>query len=806
MDDIFQAGAAPQAEGPLADRMRPRTLDEVIGQDHIVGPGRLLRRAIQADRLSSVIFYGPPGTGKTSLARVIANTTRSTFASLNAVLTGIKDIREVIDHADERRRLYGSRTILFVDEVHRWNKAQQDALLPWVENGTVILVGATTENPFFEVNRALVSRSRIFQLKPLEPRDLRLAAERCLADRERGYGKWRVVFAEGALEHLVEVAGGDARSLLNALELAVETSPWDLGGSLPPRPSPLRGLGLPPSAGDTPATPPSITPGSKTPLPTPHSPLPTPHTWPPPEGVEIFVSMEAAEESIQRRAVLYDRDGDYHFDTISAFIKSVRGSDPDAALYWLAKMVAAGEDPAFLFRRMIILASEDVGLADPHALEVVIACAQAFDRIGFPEGNFPLAHACLYLASAPKSNSCMAFFDALKEVEKEDAEVPNHLRDASRDAEGFGHGAGYIYPHAFREHWAAQQYLPSALRGMTFYLPGRLGYEGTIRAEVLRKREIQAAAVLGEGAGASPLEAAADGEALSWSAAAPGREHWFKRLESGRSGLLIADRDAILSRAPLARQDRVLLPRSDDGLLLWEALRRVPEGLAAALVTNETAKEALLRYAATLDEDEQPRVAVLAGGDLLPEPAEAERLFDCGVFDCVMAREPWRRRGSQAEFAAFAERAARLLAPGGRVSLLQSAPRMGERISRVLASCGDSPLEGDLLEALAAAEEAFFAHDERLNWEPAALEGAFTEAGFVTRMTVIAQKEYRLLTRGDLARWFDAEQSAWGAFVRERLGEAAFDAVRRALEERAAQGPVEWRWQALGVAAGLPPA
>ena len=392
MNELFTSSAqgAGTEESPLADRMRPRVLDDIIGQDHIVGPGRLLRRAIQADRLSSVIFYGPPGTGKTSLARVIANTTRSVFESLNAVLTGIKDIREVIDRSDERRRLYGKRTILFVDEVHRWNKAQQDALLPWVENGTVILIGATTENPFFEVNRALVSRSRIFQLNSLDAAALMKTAERALSDKERGYGSWKVAFEDGALEHLVEVAGGDARSLLNALELAVETSEIS--------------------------------------------------RWPPAPGTEIYVSLEAAEESIQRRALLYDRDGDYHYDTISAFIKSVRGSDPDASLYWLAKMVRAGEDPAFIFRRMIILAMEDVGLADPSAITTVISCAEAFDRIGFPEGNFALSEACLRLATAAKSNTTLAYFDALKEVEKEDAEIPGHLRDASRDAESFGHG------------------------------------------------------------------------------------------------------------------------------------------------------------------------------------------------------------------------------------------------------------------------------------------------------------------------------------------------------------------------------
>ncbi|NLJ10098.1 MAG: AAA family ATPase, partial [Treponema sp.] len=571
MDDLFTAEGAGPPSGPLADRMRPRTLDEVIGQDHIVGPGRLLRRSIQADRLSSLIFYGPPGTGKTSLARVIANTTRSSFESLNAVLAGVKDIREAIDRADDRRRLYGQRTILFVDEVHRWNKAQQDALLPWVENGTVILIGATTENPFFEVNRALVSRSRIFQLKPLTKEALFETARRALNDRERGYGKWKVRFQEGALEHLVEVASGDARSLLNALELAVET---------------------------------------------------TPPSWPPEEGAEIFINLEAAEESIQRRAVLYDKDGDYHFDTISAFIKSVRGSDPDAALYWLAKMVRAGEDPAFIFRRMIILASEDVGLADPNAINVVISCAEAFDRIGFPEGNFPLAQAALYLATAPKSNTTLSFFDALAEIEKEDAEVPKHLKDGNRDKEGFGHGEGYVYPHAYREHWAAQQYLPSALRGKTFYNPSEVGYEGRIRDEVLRKRELQAAVILQD------LErGTAESEGLSWSAASKGREGWFKRLESSRSRTLLEDRDLLFSELPVQRHDRLLVCNADEGLLLWEALRRAPEGLAAGIVQSQMSLQTLLHFAkqslTNLEEEELPRLMVLVDQDI-PERRDAE--------------------------------------------------------------------------------------------------------------------------------------------------------------------------------------
>ncbi|RME53461.1 MAG: AAA family ATPase, partial [Deltaproteobacteria bacterium] len=376
---------AASAKAPLADRMRPRTLDEFVGQEEIVGPGRLLRRAIEADRLSSLILHGPPGTGKTTLARIIANTTHAHFVTLNAVLSGVKEVRAAIEGARTRREgLLPTRTILFVDEVHRWNKAQQDALLPWVENGTIVLIGATTENPYFEVIRALVSRSRIFRLRPLSPHDLRRIAHLALSDRERGYGDRKVSLAPEALDHLVDVANGDARSLLNALELAVETTPPD-----------ARGV--------------------------------------------IRIDLTTAEESIQRRAVLYDKEGDLHYDTISAFIKSLRGSDPDAALYWLARMVHAGEDPRFIFRRMLILAAEDVGLADPQAIEVVVACARAFDYVGMPEGRFHLAEAALYLATAPKSNSTLGFFDALTAVEREGhGEVPDPLKDPNRDAEGFG--------------------------------------------------------------------------------------------------------------------------------------------------------------------------------------------------------------------------------------------------------------------------------------------------------------------------------------------------------------------------------
>jgi len=428
-DNILRASA------PLADRMRPRTLDEYIGQEHIIGEGRLLRRAIQIDQLSSVIFYGPPGTGKTTLARIIANTTKANFISINAVLAGVKEIREAIDAAQKSLSLYQKRTLLFVDEVHRFNKSQQDALLPHVENGTLTLIGATTENPYFEVNKALVSRSRIFQLNVLTEDDLKAVAMQALADKERGYGNRKVIIDGHALAHLVNTANGDARGVLNALELAVETTEPDGGGV-------------------------------------------------------IRVTLAVAEESIQQRAILYDRDGDAHYDTISAFIKSLRGSDPDAALYWMAKMVYAGEDPRFIFRRMLIFACEDVGMADPNALTVVVNSARAFDYVGLPEGRFHLSYACIYCATAPKSNSTMAFFDALNTVAQSASDdVPNHLRDASRDKKGFGHGKGYLYPHAYRDHWVAQQYLPDHLKGQTFYQPGDIGYERHVKERIERYRK-----------------------------------------------------------------------------------------------------------------------------------------------------------------------------------------------------------------------------------------------------------------------------------------------------------------------------
>ena len=428
-DDLFAHARAEQIrrEAPLAARMRPRTLDEFVGQEHIVGEGRLLRRAIQADQLTSVIFWGPPGTGKTTLAMIIANTTKSHFAAISAVMAGVADIRRLIDDAKERRNLYGQRTIVLVDEIHRFNKAQQDALLPHVEDGTIVLIGSTTENPYFEVIPALVSRSQVFQLRPLTEDDLLALLRRALADKERGYGNWKVRVDDEALQHIARIAGGDARRALNALELAVTTTPADKQG------------------------------------------------W-------VHVTLQVAEDSIQCRALLYDKDGDAHYDTISAFIKSLRGSDPDAALYWMAKMIYAGEDPRFIVRRMIIFASEDVGLADPQALVVATAAAQALEWVGLPEAQYALAEAALYLATAPKSNSTGAYWKALADVEQEGkVEVPDHLKDASRDAEALGHGEGYKYPHAFDRHWVEQQYLPDAIKGRRYYEPGSLGYEKRIR-------------------------------------------------------------------------------------------------------------------------------------------------------------------------------------------------------------------------------------------------------------------------------------------------------------------------------------
>ena len=684
MSDLFSS--APVTSEPLASRMRPRNLSEYIGQDHILGPGRLLRRAIQMDQLSSIIFYGPPGVGKTTLARVIANTTKSHFSTLNAVLSGVKELREEITEAKSRRDHYGMRTILFIDEVHRWNKSQQDALLPWVENGTFILIGATTENPFFEVNRALVSRSRVFQLKPLEEEDLRKIAEQALNDRERGYGKYRVTFEEGALEHLVSVASGDARSLLNALELAVET---------------------------------------------------TPEHYPPEEGSEIYISKECAEESIQKKVVLYDKEGDYHFDVISAFIKSIRGSDPDASLYWLSRMVAAGEDPRFIFRRMLISATEDVGLADPNAVVVVEADAAAFDRIGLPEGRFHLAHAALYLSTCPKSNSTLSFFDALKEVEEEKSrEVPNHLRDDSRDAVAFGHGEGYLYPHSYTGHWVAQQYLPSGLQGRVYYKPGSLGYEGRIRDDVLRRREAQ-------------LEASSDDfflENYTYSPDSSKRDRWIKRSLSGRPEALLSLTDRLYEGLDLRRHENVLVLNASNGLLLYPLMRKNPEGLSVAQVEREREKEVIEHFSREMDEILRPRVIVSA------LPALFDLLEDGMRFGAVSGRNTLSRLD---EDRPVLLKIRSCLEKDGECRLLETVPSFSSRLSDFA--------DGLLKERLKDAESEIYSKDNPLfSWGLEELEASVKEVFPFATVESEELTEERHISKENAGSWYDATYSKYG--------------------------------------------
>jgi len=717
--------------------MRPRVLAEFIGQDHIIGPGRLLRRAIEADQLSSLIFYGPPGTGKTTLARVIANSTRARFTAINAVLSGVKEIREAVTAAQAARRA-GAKTILFVDEVHRFNKAQQDALLPWVENGTVILVGATTENPFFEVNKALVSRSRVFQLRPLDADDLRGIVRQALTDPERGYGGRPVVLDDEALAHLVNVANGDARALLNALELAVETTP------------PVNGA--------------------------------------------VRITREVAEESIQRRAVLYDKEGDAHFDTISAFIKSVRGSDPDAALYWLAKMVYAGEDPRFIFRRLLVLASEDVGLADPHALPHTAAAAQAYDYVGLPEGRYHLAQATLYLATAPKSNSTLGFFDALSAVERErEAEVPAHLRDTNRDKDTLGHGAGYAYPHAYRDHWVAQQYLPESLQGKVFYEPSASGFEAGVRDDVARRREAQLAAM---------LETEPAPEVLTVSPRRGARDRWLERTVSTSGKRLGEVRDALFELAPLAPHDLVLDLRPGSGLLLWEAVRRTPEGQVFALEPDEAAARDLEGQARNLPELARPVVLRAAPDDL-----DVDRL--AGVrFDVAMGRgvvaagvglSPVTETGS-GWLAAAAARLRAVMAPGGAIVLAEVDTRRAQRLYE-LVDLSDDPV---LAERLAAAEERIYAPRAADADAPGAahlgpsaddVASALGAAGFAqVRVTQRTFFDARRLQREVVEGWFKAGagRASYADHLRAVLDETEVAAVRDAFLRQLPERESRW--------------
>jgi len=727
-----------EKDAPLAARMRPQTLDEFIGQEHIVGPGRLLRRAIQADQLSSVIFYGPPGTGKTTLARIIANSTHAHFIALNAVLSGVKDIRAAISVAEDKRGMFGQRTILFIDEVHRFNKAQQDALLPHVENGTVILVGATTENPYFEVNKPLVSRSRIFQLRSLTEQDLRAIAWQALADEARGYGKLKVNLAEGTLDHLVNVANGDARAVLNALELAVET------------------------------------------------------TRPDEYGV-INIDLDVAQESIQRRAVLYDKDGDAHFDTISAFIKSLRGSDPDAALYWLAKMVYAGEDARFIFRRMLIFAGEDVGMADPKAMGVVVAAAQAFDYVGMPEGRFHLAEACIYLATAPKSNSGFALFDALKAVEQErEAEVPQHLRDSNRDADEFGHGAGYLYPHAYRDHWVAQQYLPESMQGRVFYQPGDQGYEASIRADVARRREEQVAAML------EPDLSPAGGATEATGKGPTTQNRWLQRTLSNTGQHLGQVRDQIFALAKVERYELVLDANAGTGLLTWEAVRRANVGGVWSLAASETAAQALRQQANNLEPLERP--VILVGSVINPgEWADQAKKEGAGgtvpEFDVVIGRNLFTQLPDKM---VIAQQLKALLKADGRVVVAEIVPKHTQRLYQAVDL---SRLKEQLVERVAAAEEAIYADpaDPMVNWDGTGLQKAFEAAGFNhVELKAETNRSERHIEAAQIQRWFELEASGQKATFAQHLAwqgiePAELARLRQIFEQQLLEQVIPWQ-------------
>lgn len=436
--DLFEymAENTKEKESPLASRLRPTTLEEVVGQQHIIGKDKLLYRAIKADKISSIIFYGPPGTGKTTLAKVIANTTSAEFKQINATIAGKKDMETVVEEAKNTLGMYGKKTILFVDEIHRFNKGQQDYLLPFVEDGTLILIGATTENPYFEVNKALISRSSVFELKPLSEEDIKTLLMRAVYDREKGMGSYGAVIENEAIDFLADIAGGDARNALNAIELGILTTPRSEDG-------------------------------------------------------KIHITIDVASECIQKRVVRYDKSGDNHYDTISAFIKSMRGSDPDAAVYYLAKMLYAGEDIKFIARRIMICASEDVGNADPQALTVAVSAAQAVERVGMPEAQIILSQAVLYVATAPKSNSaCNAIFAAMENVRNQKTTVPSHLQDSHyKGSVDLGHGIGYKYAHDFPNHYVKQQYLPDEIQDSVFYEPSDMGYEKKIKEHLKRIKE-----------------------------------------------------------------------------------------------------------------------------------------------------------------------------------------------------------------------------------------------------------------------------------------------------------------------------
>ena len=700
-------------DAPLAARMRPRSLDEFVGQEQILGPGKLLRRAIEADRVGSIILWGPPGSGKTTLARVIAGATRSHFEVLNAVLAGVKEIREVVERARERmkapKELFTGprRTTLFVDEVHRFNKAQQDALLPHVENGTLILIGATTENPYFEVIKALVSRSRIFSLERLSREHLLEVARSALADPERGYGKRSVTVEADALEHLVDVAQGDARNLLNALELAVETTAPDATGS-------------------------------------------------------IAIDRAVAEESIQRRALLYDKDGDAHYDTISAFIKSLRGSDVDAALFWLARMLRAGEDPRFVARRLVIFASEDVGMADPQSLSIATAAANAVEFVGMPECQWNLSHAVIHLATAPKSNSAIGYFEALKALDdRGEEDVPNPLKDASRDRKGLGHGEGYKYPHAFRDHWVAQQYLPNGLQGVRFYRPSDTGHEHGIKESVERLRESQAG-----GLEAERLTSELDS----------GRVRRRKWLCNAFSEANVRLAEEVLSRVEFSPAHTIADFGPPSGLLGLVCLEKAPLGRIHLVETDRAAAQRLHDH---LVAEKLDRIVQIVDCTVsaVPIASGSLDLVVCGL-TCFCASKDLR--------ASFAD-AARILKPGGTLLLQEPLLAQWRRLYEEVAL---SPLGEDLSLRIRDVEEAAFrnAEDPRMTLSEASLEEALRGAGFTgVALERVVRTTVRIVNPDVIARWFcsrrDGSPKSYEERLLERISREELAAYRRLFEK-----------------------
>ena len=716
---------------PLAARMRPRTLEHFVGQDHIIGPGRLLRRSIEADRLGSIIFFGPPGTGKTTLAKIIANTTKYHFIALNAVLAGVKDLRAAVKSAQTRADHYQQKTILFIDEIHRFNKAQQDALLPWVENGTVTLIGATTENPYFEVNKALVSRSRIFQLKPLTQDDLNQIIDQTLSDPMRGFGGLTITIEQTARDHLTNVANGDARALLNAIEVAVETTVSQ-------------------------------------------------------EDDSIRITLDIAEESIQKRAVLYDKEGDAHFDTISAYIKSLRGSDPDAALYWLAKMLYAGEEPRFIFRRMLISASEDIGLASPDVIGIVASCAAAYDRVGLPEGHFHLAHATLVLATAPKSNSTLGFFDAMKAVKKEvEQEVPSHLKDSSRDKKGFGHGEGYLYPHSYREHWVAQQYLPKSLQNRVFYQPGNEGFEAGIQKSVEQRREAQIAA-MEEGTGVAPEEI------LTFSPEDKSVEQWLNRTTGTTGNTMAQIRNHIFKEAKLRRHHLVLDLNGNQGFFTWEAIRQVPEGQVVTLVNSEEQETELIQRADPLPVLRRPEVHCFPLSKLTPE--KGLQNFSKLTFDRIIGRNSLV---SEPDKQLIIASLPGLLAPKGRVLLAEVVPHFTQRLYKLMDPQWFDPI---LFTKLKGGEEAIYEDFDNpmVNWKPQDIRDLFEKQGFskITLSVETTRAEFRI-TAALIGRWFS--HSTTRKTYRDRLATVLtteeLESVHTMFKERLLNQRVIWEGQ-----------